>query len=137
MSWYVQHILLDGDTIRSKIVMETGDDSWETDLDDDEYLDLLSVEMKIKQLGDMGIIDKQELEIIDRIKRGNSFRDIERELGLSRPTIYKIFKEACNKISFSLGDYFSDDGYIDYIRHKYSLQEDEVNKTIRVIKGKN
>lgn len=138
MSWYVQHLLLDADSIRSRTAIEDlHEEMLDIDLEEDQYLDLLSVEMKIKELSDCKVLDEQEIFILDMVKKGNSFKYLEGKLSLSRPTIYKIFREACTKIAFSLGDYFSDDGYLDYIRNKYHLQDEDVNKISKIIKGKN
>jgi hypothetical protein len=130
-AWYVGRLLLDTVNIRSKIT----DISTNLELDDDLYSDVLSVEMAIDSLYEKGLLNKRELEIINRLRMGISFRNIEKDLKLSRPRIYHIFREICTKIAFYLGEHFTNEGYIEYMSYKYSLTDEDIECICQKMKG--
>jgi hypothetical protein len=133
-AWYVGRLLLDSTSIRSKI-MEVGNYSTSLELDDDLYSDLLSVEMAIEKLYKINLINKRELEIINRLKMGISFRNIEKDLKLSRPRIYHIFREVCTKVAFYLGEHFTNEGYVEYMSFKYSLTDEDIECMCKTMRG--
>jgi len=133
-AWYVGRLLLDSMSIRSKIT-EGGISSTNLELDDDLYSDLLSVEMTIDNLYEKGLLNKRELEIINRLRMGISFRNIEKDLKLSRPRIYHIFREICTKVAFYLGEHFTNEGYVEYMSYKYCLNDDEIECIEHIMKG--
>lgn len=115
--------------------MEVGNYSTNLELDDDLYSDLLSVEMTIEKLYKNNLISKRELEIIDRLKAGFSFRKVEEDLKISRRRLYNIFKEVSTKIAFYLGDHFTNEGYVEYMSFKYSLEDDEIEHLCQKMRG--
>jgi hypothetical protein len=55
---------------------------------------------------------------------------------LDRDTVTKIFKRVCNRISYKLGDYFTDDGYLNYLSQKYGLSELETKRVKSFMESK-
>jgi hypothetical protein len=133
-AWYVGRLLLDSISIRSKIT-EGGISSTNLELDDDLYSDLLSVEMMINKLYKSKQLTEREINIINGLRMGISFRNLEKELKLSRHRIYIIFREVCTKIAFYLGEHFTDDGYVEYMTFKYCLDDEDIKCIILKMKG--
>lgn len=99
----------------------------------DVYFDLLEIESKINLLIDNGTIKGDELTILNLIFDGDSFLSISRILNKSKPSVISTFRKICAKIAFFLGEYFTNEGYIDYMVNKYKLdskQEDILRRYI-------
>jgi len=124
MSWYCQHLLMNSEILHAQ-----------PDFEDDEYNNLLVVESKVNFLVESGLIQKQELDVLNLLTSGKRFKDIEGVLNLNRVTISKVFREVCKKISFSLGGVFTDDGYVNYMVEKYKLTSEEASKLERYIQS--
>ena len=134
--WYVSKLLLESSKIRSSLLSEndfsTLDDFSEPDisidinLDSDLYSDLLTVEMKINELFTRKLISELELNIIKTIMNGEKYYELESKFNISRVTISKIFNEVCERVAFALGEHFTDDGYLNYLKNKYHLTEEEL-----------
>jgi len=125
MSWYVKRLILDGASIKSKIIFSEEENNF-INFDDDTYMDILSVEIKVKELFDLELLTEKEFNVIQLLYLGNSFNYVAKELGLTRPTVISIFEGVCTKLAFSLGDHFTNEGFINYISNKYSLQDEEI-----------
>ena len=110
MSWLVETLLINRDTIRSAYEM-----------DSDYYLSLLTVEQRLDELVKKGNINSFEAGLINFVLSGLSFTKLGKVLGMSRSTISKHFTLACGKISYSLGGEFTDEGYIQFMKDKYKL----------------
>jgi len=119
MSWYINHLLKNGVEIKTK-----------SDIESDEYNDLIVVERKIKDLHNANIISDQELLLIDYVSDGKPMAHSKKGFGKNRMTIGKDFRNLCNKIGFYLGSYFTDDGYVEYMKEKYELTDEDVKKMI-------
>jgi len=162
MSWYVKQLLRDSYKIRKRIgivnarpVYGNTKESFffvdedipvgytkvltqnENGFDDDTYSDLLSLEIAIKRLRENGNISDLEMKMINLLYEGASFNYISKSLSITNPTMRKFFKRLCEKLAFYLGDYFTDDGYIDYIQRKYNLDDKEIEAVTKIIKGNN
>jgi hypothetical protein len=98
------------------------------DLEDDSYNNLLIVEKKIKELQEKGLLDNNEILVIDYISQGYFYEDIERITGIGRVTVSKIFTEVCGKLAFYLGGEFTDAGTIYSLTEKYHLNDEQVEK---------
>lgn len=98
-----------------------------SDLDDDDYNNILILEKEIEKLICKGIFSPIELDIINGIMSGKHPPQLYYRMGISKATFYKYFKNLCGKIAFSLGGYFTDDGYIKYFVSKYNLDENQEN----------
>lgn len=129
MSWYVENLLINRNTIRNDVEnLNTESENLVLSFNEDTYDDLLSVEMKIQELVKKKILSDKDLEIIELVASNKSIRQLGRESRYSRPTISKSFAEICEKIAFCLGEHFANYGYIVYLRDKYNFSSEEVQK---------
>ncbi len=161
--WYVERLLLDSEIIYASIVdkedyygYEYGlNSNYDTDYDynyntggsdyvyktinidfeNDLYEDLLIVKSKMNELIKDGLIKKDELQIVDLILSNKSFSILEKENNISRKTLALKFKKLCAKIAYYLGGYFTDDGYLNYIKEKYKLTDEQINKARDFMNG--
>ena len=125
MSWIIESLL------RSSVELKT-----KSDLDSDEYNDLMVVEKKIKDLHKDGIISEEEMALIHYIEDGKPMVNSRDEIGKNRISISKDFVTLCNKIAFFMGGEFTDDGYLDYMRAKYNLTDDQIIRMEKYMKSK-
>lgn len=146
MGWYVGRLLLDSEIIRESISQVYnyndypfyGEGLFEDDSDDelnqiliidydsDTYMDLLSVEMKISELYKNKVLKPDEIKILNAVMTNQPYSELEGELDLARRTISKKFKEICSKIAFYMGEHFTNDGYLTYMREKYNLSDEQI-----------
>lgn len=129
--WYVRRLILDRSLIKSKIYTKLDEDSFGNSfyegeiigscLDDDTYIDLLDVESKIKELIDKKALSPREVAILNLILDGRSYSEISSSLKVHRMIITKTFNNLCSKLSYHLGDHFTNEGYINYFSRKYKL----------------
>jgi len=130
-SWYVETLLRNREQIRSDI-LSTEDTFNDTivniDFDNFDYNNLLLVEKTLQDLIDNGQLSKKEIRIINAILAYKSLVQIESELHIHRTIVAKTFERVCDRIAFILGDYFTNEGYLDYITEKYGLDEAHVEK---------
>lgn len=132
MSWYVEYLLKYREHIRNAIVTKVPvvnngiEIRYFTDYDNFDYQNLLVVEMCVKKI--YPSLHEKERLIIDLIMDGKNYMDICRITGLPRTSISFIFRKICDKISTNLGDIFTDDGYLSYLKKKYNLTEDQIEK---------
>lgn len=119
MSWIVQHLL------RNKELIKSGD------TDSDEYDNLLVVERKIADLYSNNFLSDMDLYIINLVADGRPLRNLESNIDKNRLTISKTFIQICERISYFLGGYFTDEGFLANMKSQYKLTDDEVN-TLRM-----
>ena len=110
MSWLVETLLLSRDQIKSS-----------SELDSEDYLNLVIVEQKFKELLETKNINTFESAIVNYVLSGLSFTKLSEILGIDGSTISKHFRATCSKISYSLGGEFTDEGYIQFMKDKYKL----------------
>jgi len=151
-SWYVESILRSRDIIRSNVfeaphlvyrpstlvsLDATYDDSsYSCNFDDDDYNNLLVIEKKIYELFNKEIITNLELSIINIVGDGKSLASAGQFLDISRATISKIFSNICDRIAYTLGGIFTNDGYLDYMKDKYNLTDIQLDKAKEYIESK-
>lgn len=137
MGWYVEQLLLDREIIREAIketndmnCLEIVDDSISYNVNSDTYCDLLSVEMELSRLIKKGLISGLDLQVLTLILGGISFTEIGKRLNLGNKRLSAggIFEKICGKVSFVLGEHFTNDGYINYLQDKYNFNESDLNK---------
>jgi hypothetical protein len=104
-------------------------------LENDEFTFLRQVEEKIKELHGTEQISDLELEILRMLSAGNSYKEVSEELQISRTSVRKNFDSSCNKIAFSLGGVFTNEGYKEYIAEKYSLTNEQAEKTMELLES--
>lgn len=110
MSWLVETTLLTKEEIRANFSP-----------DSEEYFTLLAIENKIDELKNSGILDNEDLIIINKVIEGGSYTSLEPSMDMSRPTIAKKFRSACYKISYALGGEFTDEGFLQKLAETYGL----------------
>lgn len=104
-------------------------------VENDEFIFLREMEEKIKELVDSGQISELEYKVIVMLSEGNSYKEVSEKLKISRKTARNIFNSSCDKIAFSLGGFFTDEGYIEYMSEKYSLSDQQVEEIMRIFES--
>jgi hypothetical protein len=117
MAWIVQSLLRNKETIRCRQNIES-----------DEFNDLMVIESKIKELHAVGFLSDIDICIIDLVADGRSLSDLEGNIGKNRVTISRTFIQICDRISYFLGGYFTDDGFLEEMKQNYKLSDEEVDK---------
>lgn len=131
-SWYVEFLLRNYEHIKHKIVTVDPDSYFEVaytmDLEDDLYNDLLLIETVVVDMFKSGRATPKQKKIISQICKGRNFVDMEGTLGISRITTSKIFSEFCDGVGYMLGGIFTNEGFMEYMIDKYSLNTEQVAK---------
>lgn len=125
MSWIVQHLLRNRELIRSV-----------PDMESDEYNNLLVIESKIKELQQEGFLSDMDIYILDLVADGRPIRNLESDIDKNRITISKTFIQICDRISYFLGGYFTDEGFLEILKTNYRLSDSEVAKLKEYMTGK-
>lgn len=123
---------LDGDTMFAMVESI----SFETDLEDDSYTLLLQIESKIKEMFIAKQITDREVIVLKMTSEGYSYREIAEFLDIGWRFVRKIFHSTSNKIAFSLGGVFTDEGYAEYMTTKYRLNDSQISKMINLMESK-
>jgi hypothetical protein len=145
--WYIESLLRDRELIIARannvsayitdpiyeveldIIAESDEASYIPDFeDDDDFDNLLTIEAKLKELLENKQLSSKEAIIINNLLNNKSFTQTGRELKMSRMTISKIFSNVCNRVAFLLGREFTNEGYLDYMREKYCLTDQQISK---------
>lgn len=134
MSWYVENLLRGAQSIKNSL-MQSENDIVSSNMNSDLYMDLLSVEKTLKDLNERGLLRLFDKKVIELLVNGMTIEEASEKLGVARPTITKRFSAVCDRIAFLLGDNFSDDGYIDYLKEKYNLKDEQISKAIDYMKS--
>jgi hypothetical protein len=106
------------------------------DVDSDEYNNLIVLESKIGQLKDNNLLSEYDVYLIKLLADGRTLKELEDELGKTRLTISRDFIKLCNRIAYSLGGYFTEDGFIDNMKENYKLTEDEIERVKEFMRGR-
>jgi len=125
MGWIVQHIL------RNKVSIKTTQD-----IESDEYNNLLIIESKIKELHSEGFLSDIDVYILDLVSDGRPIKDLEVLIDKSRKTISITFIQLCDRISYFLGGYFTDEGFLDSMKESYKLSDEQISEIKKHIAGK-
>lgn len=125
MSWYLNSLL------RNKIEIRSS-----SDIESDEFNDLIVIEKKIKELHEDNIISDQEMLLLKYVEDGKPLVNSKEGFGKNRISLTRDFNNLCNKIAFYVGGYFTDDGYVDYMKTKYNLTDEQVEKMLNYMKSK-
>lgn len=117
MSWYVEYLIINYNMIKS-----TGD------IYSDAYSDLISVENAINILYKTDAFTTKDWSVIASFI---NLSEINIPIDVSpfyckRRGFYKTLSSVANKIAELLGDDFSDEGYIEFLKTKYPLSEEQV-----------
>lgn len=121
--WYVQYLLMNRHIIKSDL-----------SLDSDEYLDILSVEKAIKFLYNLNLFSDKELMALSTITDMSDIINITIPVvSLSSKMRRQLIDKASNKIAEYLGGYFTNSGYLNDLKIKYNLTDNQINVIERYI----
>ena len=95
-------------------------------LDNDEYNDVLLVDKAIEHLKNIGSLSEKDMELVEYLRGGGTVASKNRSISGSRMSLAKRETEISDRIAFYLGGYFTDDGYLDYMRNKYKWSDVEM-----------
>jgi hypothetical protein len=129
-SWYVKTLIQNKESIKERIYKEATvgmEPSYTIDFDDTDYTNLLAVEKVIEKLIKSGSMTDRELVVLNQVLSGNTVAMMERNLKTSRITLTKIFDDLCDRIAFILGEEFTNEGYLEYMKEKYKLTNEQLN----------
>jgi hypothetical protein len=98
-------------------------------------MDLLLVESTISNFTKNKLLSDIEVKVLNYMACITPTVEIPKNK-LDRDTVTKIFKRVCNRISYKLGDYFTDDGYLNYLSQKYGLSELETKRVKSFMESK-
>lgn len=117
MSWIVESLL------KNKLLIK------ETlDIESDELNNLLTVEAEINKLYKESFLSDFDMLILELVSEGMPIKEMEDSIGLGRVTISATFIQICDRISFFLGGYFTDEGFLDNMKADYKLGDEEIEK---------
>lgn len=106
------------------------------DIESDEFNDLIVIERKILDLYADGIVSEDEIYLLKYLEDGKPLVNSKENFGKNRISLAKNFDRLCEKIAFYVGDYFTDDGYVDYMKIKYNLADSDVERMLDYMKSK-
>lgn len=124
MSWLVQNLL------NNKVKIHSS-----PDLESEEYNDLLLVEKAISELVVKGNISEIDINLINNASDMGFPKPIVEELGKTKYVLTKEYNKICERIAYYLGGYFTDDGYLDYMKRKHKLSKEQVELLRRYMKS--
>ena len=114
-AFYIKYLLLNRDSIKRYATGESSEAflvfSQSPDLSDDIYLDLLTLEKEVDRLLGMNVFTPYEKTMLLMLKEGAKLSDIKRAMNLKRDTFYGCFRKLCEKLSYTLGYYFTDEDF--------------------------
>jgi hypothetical protein len=121
MSWIIQYLLNNQDTIKA-----TGD------LESDQFNDLLIVEKAIDKLYEQKLLTVEDMAILDLLQTKIGGEETTPE----RHTLAKRFTQICERVAYFLGGYFTDEGYLDYMRETFNLRDVDIELLRTYIKSR-
>jgi hypothetical protein len=128
MSWYVETLLRNRESIHASTVKRVGEygNHFYVDLTGNDYNNLLILEKNIDALHKAGNISDREVHLINLVSTNKSFRELEKDDKQARHSLAKNFHRVCEKLAFILGGEFTDEGYLSYIKRKHNLDEKQL-----------
>lgn len=125
MSWIIQSLL------KNSIEIKT-----QSDLDSDDFNNLLIVEKKIKEMRKDGLLTQKDIDLLEQISDGKPLYNTENSTNKSKIALARKFYKICERIAFALGDEFTDEGYLSALQKKQHLTDEEVEKGRKYMKGR-
>lgn len=120
MSWYVERLLRDSESIKSRKEVEFEDiEIGETLLDDDSYDDLLTLEATIKKV----CTSELELEIVKLLVDNTDNIVMSKIIDRSTKNTKLLVDKLTDKLALILGNQFTNEGYADYICNKHNYDD--------------
>lgn len=107
MSWFCEELFLNKEAILSQ-----------GDTDAEDFIDLITVIAALEALTDLGKITPRQKERFDLFLKDPSQN-------------YKILHLVCKKIANYLQDKYTDEGYLEFMKDKYKLNDEQID-TLRI-----
>jgi hypothetical protein len=82
------------------------------DIESNQFNNALSVKMTIEKLYKNEQISRFDARVLNGVASGFSFSEIALLLVADRKRVSNSFKQTCNKIAYTLGDEFTDNGFM-------------------------
>lgn len=124
MSWIVQN------HINNRIKIHT-----KSDIESDEFNDLLLIEKAIKELKEKGLLSEYEVNLLENATDKGFPLEFIKASEKSKYVLSKEYGKVCERLAYYLGGYFTDDGYLSYIQKKYALDDEKVELLRNFIKS--
>jgi hypothetical protein len=86
------------------------------------------VESKIKELHNSGFLSDLDMSILELVSDGGPLTDLNGSIGQHRITISRTFIQICDRISYFLGGYFTDEGFLEEMKQNYKLSDEDIDK---------
>jgi hypothetical protein len=93
------------------------------EIESNQYNNALSVKMTIERLLKNGQISSFDLRVLNGIASGFTFSEIALLLVADRRRIANSFKDTCSKIAYTLGDEFTDTGFMYRVAARHAVGE--------------
>lgn len=123
MSWIVQSLLNSQLDIKEK-----------GDIESSEFNDLLLIEKAISELQNKKLISSEEIAILEYFKNNKPESDKPRG---ERHFLSRRYYEICDRIAYYLGGYYTDEGYLEYMKTKYCLSDTKVEILRKYMRSRN
>lgn len=124
MSWITQNL------INNRIRIHT-----KSDIESDEFNDLILIEKAIIQLQEKGLLAEYEIKLLENSTDKGFPIDFITASGKSKYVLSKEYGKICERLAYYLGGYFTDDGYLSYIQNKYNLDDEKMQLLRNFIKS--
>ncbi len=98
------------------------------DIESDQFNNALSVKMTIEKLFDNEQISKFDARVLNGVAGGFSFSEIALILLADRKRVSNSFKQTCSKIAYTLGDEFTDNGFMYGVAARHAVGEQRENE---------
>ena len=96
---------------------------------------LLTLEKKINELAKLGILTDEEIVILNEMLDNKTITQLSKENRQSRVTTANKLDALTDKISMYLGGIYTDEGYLDYMKRRYKLNDEQVEQLREKITG--
>jgi hypothetical protein len=106
-----------------------------SDVDNDEYNDVLLVEVAIKNLKTFETLSEDDIALIEFVKNGGQFSNEDNDIEGKRRSLSKKYTELCDRIAFYMGGYFTDEGYLEYMQKKHNWTTEQIDRARVFIKS--
>jgi hypothetical protein len=92
------------------------------------------VEKAIGELTKKGVLNKQDLDVIAEM--AGDISGFEARTKSQKDSQYKRYFSICNRIAYYLGGYYTDDGYLAYMKRKYRLTDEQIETMRNYMRSK-
>jgi hypothetical protein len=138
MSWYVQYLITNRYTVKSKLqsgegyVFDQDTESFEgiiyNDLEMDIYNDILLMEKKIDDLHSKGVLTEEDMYIIERMSYDTTITSLAKELKITRASALRRFREISFIVAFHLKGYFTNTGFLKMLKEEYNISDSRIEQ---------